>query len=70
MFNDISNHVHTSLRLDSRFLHLDTSNVTVFKNPKMEQDEYGPKATHGQAKDGHDERLQYSFESIVDEHGL
>ena len=70
MFNDISNHVHTSLRLDSRFLHLDTSNVTVFKNPKMEQDEYGPKAAHGHAKDGHDERLQYSFESIVDEHGL
>ena len=57
MFNHISNHVHTALRLDSRYLHLDASNITVFKNSGMEQDECGPKAAFGHAKDGHDERL-------------
>ena len=70
MFNDIANHVHTHLQLESRFLHLDASNITVYGNPDKEQDECGPRAAFGHAKDGHHERLQYNFESIVDEHGL
>ena len=73
MFFDISSKVRAKLCLNSRFLHLDASNVTISKDPWMVEDgEEGsvPCPRFGHPKDRRTDKLQYNFQSMVDEFGM
>ncbi|MCQ2071390.1 MAG: IS1634 family transposase, partial [archaeon] len=73
LFYSISCRIHSALTLVSRILHLDASNITVYKNPatlEEESEEDAIRAMFGKPKDGKDDLLQINFEAIVDEHGL
>ena len=73
MFFDIASRTKAKLSLEPRYMHLDGSNITVSKNPETSEKEKkgsAPVPRFGHPKDGRTDRLQYNFQSVVDEFGM
>ena len=70
LFYSIASRAKLLCNLRSRFCHLDASNITVQCNIDKEFDTDAAKPRFGRPKDGHTDRLQYNFESAVDDNGI
>ena len=73
LFFDIASRTKAKLSLEPRYMHLDGSNITVSKNPEASEEEKkgsAPVPGFGHPKDGRTDRLQYNFQSMVDEFGM
>lgn len=74
VFYNVASRAKARMHMESRFFHFDASNMTVYKVPGSEPDPAvpvdGPEAAFGKPKDHSVGKMQYNFESVVDENGL